>query len=243
MFCRFFGDLTMTEPFERFSRTDLLFGSDASSILAVKRVLVVGVGGVGGYAAENIARSGVGTVDLLDGDTVDISNCNRQIIALTSTIGEAKAQVLAARCQEINPDGTFNAFNTFLRTPEDITLILQNNYDFVVDAIDDVPVKVELIRQLKHSGIPFVSAMGAGGKIDPAQVKIADLSKTCGCPLARVMRGKLKSLGISKGVLTVYSPELPQRSFSEKKIGSISYMPAIFGCFCAAAAIRHMLSK
>ncbi len=231
----------MNEHFERFSRTDLLFGTDASAILAEKRVLIVGVGGVGGHAAENIVRSGVGMVDLLDGDTVDISNCNRQIIALTSTIGKMKAQVLADRCKEINPQGIFNAIDIFLKTPDDIAAILQKNYDFVVDAIDDVPVKVELIRQLKSRNIPFISAMGAGGKTDPSQVKLADLSKTCGCPLARIMRNKLKSAGIVKGILTVYSPELPRRTFADKKIGSISYMPAIFGCFCAAAAIEYLL--
>lgn len=233
----------MNECQARFSRTDLLFGPDASTILASKHVLIAGVGGVGGHAAENIVRAGVANVDLLDGDTVDISNCNRQIIALSSTIGQMKAQVLAERCQQINPGGAFNALNRFLKTPADITDILQKHYDFVVDAIDDVPMKVELIRQLKNSGIPFVSAMGAGGKIDPSQVKFADLSKTNGCPLARVMRSRLKNHGITKGVLTVYSPEVPLRSFAEKKIGSISYMPAVFGSFCAAAAIRHLLSK
>ncbi|MBE6364757.1 MAG: tRNA threonylcarbamoyladenosine dehydratase [Lentisphaerae bacterium] len=231
----------MNDYLERFSRTDLLFGSNASSALAGKRVLIVGVGGVGGHAAENIIRAGVGSADLLDGDTVDISNCNRQIIALNSTIGHPKARILAARCREINPYGTFNAIDSFLKTPADITALLQNHYDFVVDAIDDVPVKVELIKQLKSAGIPFVSAMGAGGKTDPSQVKLADLSKTCGCPLARVMRNKLKSAGIVKGILTVYSPELPRRTFADKKIGSISYMPAIFGCFCAAAAIEYLL--
>ena len=113
----------------------------------------------------------------------------------------------------------------------------------MVDAIDDVPVKVELLRQLKERKIPFISAMGAGGKIDPAQVMEADLSKTYGCPLARVMRSKLKAHGITKGVPVVFSPETPLRTFANRKIGSISYMPAVFGCFCAAAAIKHLTSK
>ena len=226
---------------ERFSRTDLLFGENTALKLAEKKVLVVGVGGVGGHAAENIIRAGVGNAVLLDGDTVDISNCNRQIIALDHTIGSPKAEVLADRCRQINPSGTFTAITKFLKTPEDIAGILDREFDFIVDAIDDVPVKVELIRQLKEKNLPFISSMGAGGKTDPSQVKLADLSKTCGCPMARVMRNKLKSAGIVKGILTVYSPELPRRTFADKKIGSISYMPAIFGCFCAAAAIEYLL--
>ena len=233
----------MSNADERFSRTDLLFGTDTAKILATKRVLIVGVGGVGGHAAENIVRAGVGNADLIDGDSVDISNCNRQIIALDSTIGEMKAQVLAKRCYEINPAGNFNAVSRFLKSSDEIAELLKLDYDFAVDAIDDVPIKVELIRQLKERNIPFISAMGAGGKSDPAQVKLADLSKTCGCPLARVMRNKLKAVNITKGVLTVYSPEIPLRSFEDRKIGSISYMPAIFGCFCAAAAIRQLISK
>ncbi len=228
---------------KRFSRTDLLFGENTANRLAEKRVLIIGVGGVGGHAAENIVRAGAGFADFIDGDTVDISNCNRQIIALESTIGKAKAEVLAGRCREINPAGVFNAVNRFLKTPEDIAEVLSNGYDFVVDAIDDVPVKVELLRQLKERNIPFISSMGAGGKTDPAQVTISDLSKSHGCPLARVMRGKLKALHITKGVPVVFSPEIPMRSFENRKIGSISYMPAIFGCFCAAAAIKHLTSK
>lgn len=233
----------MDEAKERFSRSDLLLGENCAAELALKRVLIVGVGGVGGHAAENIIRAGVAHAVLLDGDTVDISNCNRQIIALDSTIGKFKAEVLAQRAQEINPHGTFTPICRFLKTPEDIAALLSDNFDFVVDAIDDVPVKVELLRQLKERKIPFISAMGAGGKTDPAQVMTADLSKTYGCPLARVMRSKLKALGITKGVPVVFSPETPLRTFANRKIGSISYMPAVFGCFCAAAAIKHLTSK
>jgi tRNA A37 threonylcarbamoyladenosine dehydratase len=225
---------------ERFSRTALIFGENITSTLFDKKVLVVGVGGVGGHAAENIARCGVGNMILVDGDSVDISNCNRQIIALDSTVGQPKAEVLAARCREINPQGQFTAAVKFLKTPEDIAYLLDQKFDFVVDAIDDVPAKTELIRQLKQYHIPFVSAMGAGGKLDPSQIQIADISKTYGCPLARVMRGKLKEIGIAKGVKTVFSPEIPKQSFTGKKIGSISYIPAICGCFCAAEAIKEL---
>lgn len=224
---------------EKFSRTFLLLNEKAEK-LCDKKVLIVGVGGVGGYAMENIIRAGIGSITLVDGDTVDITNCNRQIIALTGTVGKTKVEVAADRCREINPDGKIIAKNGFLKTTEDISLLLNEGFDFVVDAIDDVPVKVELIRQLKEKNIPFVSSMGAGGKLDPSQIKSADISKTFGCPLARIMRSKLKEHHIYKGVPTVFSPELPQRSFEHKKIGSISYIPAIFGCFCAAAAISHL---
>ena len=225
---------------ERFSRTALLIGENTVNALADKKVLIVGVGGVGGHAAENIARCGVGHLTLVDGDTVDITNCNRQIIATEHVIGFPKAEVLASRCRDINPAGNFTAMVKFLKTPKDIAEILKENFDFAVDAIDDVPAKTELIRQLKIHNIPFISAMGAGGKLDPSQILTADISKTYGCPLARVMRGKLKAIGIVKGVRTVFSPEKPQRSFADRKIGSISYLPAICGCFCAAEAIREL---
>jgi len=230
----------MSDWADRFSRTALILGDDTLQKLKTKRVLVVGVGGVGGHAAENIARCGIGHLTLVDGDAIDISNCNRQIIALGATVGMPKAAVLAARCRDINPEGEFTILPQFLKTPEDIAGLLQNGFDFAVDAIDDVPVKVELIRQLKTLDIPFISAMGAGGKLDPSQVRIADISKTYGCPLARDMRGKLKETGITKGVKTVFSPEIPQRSFTGKKIGSISYLPAVCGCFCAAEAIKEL---
>ena len=224
---------------ERFSRTGLLLGENADLLYQAK-VLIVGIGGVGGYAVENIVRSGVGNVTVVDGDNIDITNSNRQIIALTNDIGRPKADVWLERCQQINPNGNFTAINKFLKTPEDISELLCDTPDFVIDAIDDVPAKVELIRQLKEKNIPFISSMGAGGKLDPSGVTLADISKTHGCPLARVMRGKLKEHRITKGVLTVFSPELPRRNFEYKKIGSISYLPAIFGCFCAAAAISHL---
>lgn len=232
----------MNKISERFSRTVELLG-EAARQLADKKVLIIGVGGVGGHAAENIVRAGVGNVTLIDGDRVDISNCNRQIIALDSTVGIPKTEVLAARCRDINPDGLFTAINRFISSPEEISSLLDEGFDFVVDAIDDVPVKVELIRQLKERHIPFISSMGAGGKIDPSLIQTADLSKTHGCPLARVMRTRLKPYHLKK-IPVVFSPEVPLRSFEGKKIGSISYIPAVFGCFCAAAAIRQLtLSK
>ena len=224
---------------DRFSRTALLLGEDTIRDFTDKKVLIVGVGGVGGHAAENIVRSGIGHITLVDGDLTDISNCNRQIIALDSTIGKFKAEVLKSRCLDINPSATIIPICRFLKSPEDISGILDPGFDFVIDAIDDVPVKVELIRQLKRRKTAFISSMGAGGKLDPGQVVIDDISKSRGCPLARIMRNKMKELRLQK-IPCVYSPEVPVRSFENKKIGSISYMPAVFGCFCAAAAIRHL---
>lgn len=233
----------MSNISERFSRTALLISEKEFLNFTDKKVLIIGVGGVGGYAAENIVRSGISNITMIDGDTVDITNCNRQLIALTSTIGQKKVDVLSKRCREINPDGHFITHDYFLKNEADIAGLLDNDFDFVIDAIDDVPVKVELIRQLKNKKIPFISSMGAGGKTNPSQIQIADLSKTYGCPLARIMRGKLKEFNLTKGIPTVFSPELPLRSFENKKIGSISYIPAIFGCFCAAAAINSLNSK
>lgn len=227
---------------DHFSRTALLLGEETVNKLSQFRVLVVGVGGVGGHAAENIARAGIGNLTLIDGDNVDISNCNRQIIALHSTIGSLKAEILADRCKDINPEGKFTPVTKFLKTPEDIAGILAHDFDFVIDAIDDIPVKIELIRQLKKRGTPFISSMGAGGKSDPQAIKFSDISKTNGCPLARILRGKFKELHL-KNIPVVYSPEVPLRKFTDRKIGSISYIPAIFGCFCAAAAIKHLTSK
>ena len=225
---------------ERFSRTELLLGRETTARLRRQRALVVGVGGVGGHAAEAIARCGVGRLTLVDGDTVDITNCNRQIIATTGTLGMNKVEALAARCREIDPAGEFVAVHRFLREAAEIAALLDNRFDFVIDAIDDVPVKTELIRQLVERGMPFISAMGAGGKLDPAAVRKADISKTYGCPLARVMRKNLKLLGINRGVPVIFSPEPPRRSFTGRQIGSISYMPAVFGNFCAAEAIRTL---
>ena len=232
--------MNMKEWKDRFSRTALLLGEDKVCSLRNKKVLIVGVGGVGGHAAENIARAGIDNLTFVDGDSVDISNCNRQIIALSTNVGQPKAELLAARCREINPDGNFTAIVKFLKTPEEISDLLAGSFDFVVDAIDDIPAKVELIKQLKEKNIPFVSSMGAGGKTDPSQITLADIKKSYGCPLARVMRGKLKELHLTN-IPIVFSPEPPLRSFTGGKIGSISYIPAVFGCFCAAAAIHHLI--
>ena len=226
-----------------FDRTELLIGQENCKILADAHVLVLGIGGVGGYALENLARAGIGKLTIIDGDLVDITNCNRQISALTTTAGKPKTEVWSERLKTINPDVRLDAQFRFLRTPEDIEELLSTPFDFAIDAIDELEPKIAFITELKKRKIPFISAMGAGGKLDPSQIKLADISKTNGCPLARIVRKRLRDLGISKGVKTVYSPEPPLKRFADRKIGSISFIPAIFGCFCAAEAVNSLIKK
>ena len=226
-----------------FDRSELLIGEENCRKLANSRVLVLGIGGVGGYALENLARAGIGHLTIVDGDNVDITNCNRQLSALLTTVGQTKTDVWCERIKNINPDAKVIAKAQFLRTPEDIENILSSGFDFAIDAIDELEPKISFICALKRKKIPFISAMGAGGKLDPTQIKIADISKTNGCPLARIVRKRLRDLGITKGVKTVYSPEPPLKRFADRKIGSISFIPAIFGCFCAAEAVNSLIKK
>ena len=224
--------------FERAKRTVGVLGDSKFAKLTQLDVLICGVGGVGGFAAEHLARSGVGIMTLVDGDVVDISNMNRQIAATDSSLGKFKCDVLKSRFLEINPDAKINTYNTFLRTEEDISALLDKKFDYVIDAIDDVPVKVELIASCVERGIPLISSMGAAGKLDISQIKVADISKTTDCPLARVVRRKLRERGISKGVLTVFSTEdsVPAAVAGEKP-GSLSHVVATFGAFCAQCVI------
>ena len=226
-----------------FERTGLLLNDEQCRKIRSAHVLVLGVGGVGGYALENLARCGVGKLTIIDGDTVDITNCNRQISALQTTVGRPKVEVWKERIQLINPDAVVDARYQFLRTEEEICSLLETPFDFAIDAIDEFAPKIAFILALKRRKIPFISAMGAGGKLDPSQIKIADISKTSGCPLARNVRKKLREYHIEKGVKTVYSPEPPLKRFADRKIGSISFIPAIFGCFCAAAAVNYLIKK
>ena len=226
-----------------FDRSELLIGEENCQKLAKSRVLVLGIGGVGGYALENLARAGIGHLTIVDGDNVDITNCNRQLSALFSTVGRPKTEVWAERIKEINPNAEEETKYQFLRTAEDIENILAPGFDFAIDAIDELEPKITIICALKRKKIPFISAMGAGGKLDPSQIKIADISKTAGCPLARIVRKRLRDLGITKGVKTVYSPEPPLKRFADRKIGSIRFIPAIFGCFCAAEAVTSLIKK
>ena len=179
----------------QFSRTELLIGEGATEHLADKRVAVFGVGGVGGYAVEVLARAGVGALDLIDADTVSLSNINRQILALHSTVGLPKTEVAAARVRDINPACKVTAYQVFY-TPETAAQFDFSSYDYIIDAIDTVKGKIELVLRAKAAGVPIISAMGAGNKFDAAAFEVADISKTSVCPLAKVMRTELRKRGI-----------------------------------------------
>ena len=225
-----------------FQRTAVLLGEEKVELLRTARVLVVGVGGVGGHAAELLCRAGVGSLTLLDGDKVDPTNLNRQLAALGSTVGRFKAEVLCERFREINPAGIFTPEVRFLKQ-EECGALLDRPFDLAVDAIDDVPAKVALLKAAVERGLPAVSSMGAGGKRDPGLVRFADLSKTFGDPLARRVRRELRNEGVTRGIGCVFSPEERQQAGELSVIGTISYMPAVFGCHLAAAALRCLLER
>lgn len=229
--------------FERAQRTLRILGKESFSRLASSRVLVCGVGGVGGYAAEHLIRSGVGKLTIVDGDTVDVSNINRQIAALSGTIGKYKCDVLKNRFIEINESADIAVCNKFIKCEQDIAELLDNEYDFVIDAIDDVPAKIELIAGCVNRSIPLISSMGAAGKLDISRIKIADISKTTDCPLARAVRRKLRERGINKGVLTVFSTEETISSSGTEKPGSLSHIVSTFGAYCAQSAIECIIQQ
>ena len=217
------------------SRTRRLLGDASVNMLAKRHLLVLGLGGVGGYVAEFLARCGAGKLTLVDGDKVALSNLNRQLPALRSTVGEYKAEVLARRFADINPAGEFVAVPRFV-SPDDVAELLASaEFDGAVDAIDDVPAKVAFLVGCVRRGLPVVSSMGAGNKLDPALVRTSDISKTHGCPLARAVRKRLREAGITRGVTAVFSPEVVE---TEGAFGTVSYMTAAFGVHCAAALLR-----
>ena len=219
------------------SRTRRLLGDRAADLLAEKHVLVLGLGGVGGYVAEFLARCGVGKLTLVDGDKVAASNLNRQLPALCSTVGEYKAEVMARRLADVNPGGVFTPVARFV-TPEGVPTLLDSApFDGAADAIDDVPAKVAFLLECRRRGLPVVSSMGAGNKLDPAQIRAADIGKSFGCPLARVVRRKLREAGVTKGVRAVFSPEVVK---TEGGFGTVSYMTASFGAACAAELLRQL---
>lgn len=223
-------------------RTAALLGDEVVEKLRSTRILVLGVGGVGGYAAEQLCRMGIGHLTLIDGDRVDPTNLNRQIAALSSTVAHYKAEVLAARFKDINPELDCCAQTRFIK-PDECEELLSSPFDLVVDAIDDVPAKVAFLKTAVEKGIPVVSAMGAGGKRDISKIQHADISKTFGDPLARKVRSELRKLGINHGVCAVFSPEERCQVKELDTIGTISYMPAAFGCHLAAAALQMLLAK
>jgi tRNA threonylcarbamoyladenosine dehydratase len=233
---------------EWLSRTELCIGTDALKRLQSSNVLVVGLGGVGAYAAEMICRAGVGTMTIVDGDTIHITNRNRQLAALSSTEGLPKAEVMGNRLRDINPDLNLTVIQEYIKD-ERMIEILDNGFDYVVDAIDTLAPKVFLIFHSLNRKYHVVSSMGAGGKFDPTKISISDISETTDCTLARILRKRLHRLGVREGFIAVYSPEIIDKSkvksvSGEKNkasiVGTISYMPAAFGIACASVVIRNI---
>ena len=230
---------------EEFSRTAYVFGEDAVEKLRRSRVAVFGVGGVGGYICEALCRAGVGHIDIFDRDTVSLSNINRQIIALHSTVGREKVAVMKERMLDINPDCEINAHNVFY-LPENADEYDLSKYDYIADAVDTVAAKLEIATRAYTLGVPIISAMGAGNKIDPTRFEVADINDTSVCPLARVMRRELKARGIKK-YKVVYSKEEPRKSGvtdpeSGKAIpGSLSFVPSAMGLIMAGEIIKDLI--
>ena len=224
---------------ETFSRTERLLGEAAMKRLSASRVAVFGIGGVGGYVAEALARSGVGALDLFDNDTVSESNLNRQIIALRSTVGQYKVDVMRDRIADICPNTKVIPHRCFYM-PENAAEYPFDGYDFVVDAVDTVTAKLTIIEQANRAGVPVISCMGTGNKVDPSRLVLTDISKTSVCPLARVMRKELRDRGIAH-LTVVYSTESPR--VSERPPASIMYVPASAGLLIASHVVNTLTEK
>lgn len=231
-------------------RTELLIGSESLQTLQNTHILVVGLGGVGSYAAETLVRSGVGRISIVDGDHVDSTNKNRQLQALDSTEGLQKAHVLKDRFLDINPDLEVHVYDRFLNPTDMVSLLNDNHFDFVLDCIDSLQPKIELILTLRRRKCKFISAMGAGGKLDPSKIKVKDIKRTFGCKFAQAIKKKLRTYGVRDNVLTVFSDEIQLKSslqltdgtqFKKSFYGTIAYMPAMFGMTMAAEVIRRLL--
>ncbi|MBE0676094.1 MAG: tRNA threonylcarbamoyladenosine dehydratase [Bacteroidales bacterium] len=234
-----------------YQRTEMALGKEAVEKLRSASVLVVGLGGVGAWAAEMICRAGVGTMTIVDGDTVNSTNRNRQLLALKSTEGRSKAVIMGERLLDINPELKLTIVNEFLRD-ERLREVVTAGYDYVVDAIDTLSPKTFLISTTLNHGMPLVSSMGAGGRLDPHKVIVADISETYNCSLARVVRKRLAKLGIRQGFRAVFSPEDIEKErvvatdgeiFKASAVGTISYMPAAFGIACASVVIRDLTGR
>ncbi|MBE6350958.1 MAG: tRNA threonylcarbamoyladenosine dehydratase [Spirochaetaceae bacterium] len=230
-----------------FSRTEMLLGSEAMKDLAKKRVAIFGVGGVGGYVAEALGRTGIGSLDLFDNDTVSLSNINRQIIALHSTVGMPKVSVMKNRLLDINPQIIVQA-NALFYSKETADSVDLSVYDYVVDAIDTVSAKIELIERCSVLNIPLISSMGAGNKINPFAFEVTDIYKTSVCPLARVMRYELKKRNIPS-LKVVYSKEKPlpvsvsseESQIKKRSPGSIAFVPSVVGLLIASEVVKDLL--
>ena len=220
----------------QFSRTELLFGKEAMEKLAASRVAVFGVGGVGGYAVEALARSGVGSLDLIDDDKVCLTNINRQIYATRKTVGKYKVDVAAERIADINPDAVVKTYKTFFM-PETADSFDFSQFDYVIDAIDTVTGKIELVMRAQAAGTPIISSMGAGNKLDPTAFEVADIYKTSVCPLAKAVRSRLRQKGIEK-LKVVYSREEPINP--GRTVGSNSFTPGVMGLIIAGEVIKDL---
>lgn len=223
----------------QFVRTELLFGSDAMKKLYDSRVAVFGVGGVGGYTVEALARSGIGTIDIVDNDTVCASNINRQIIATTKTLGRYKVDVMKERILDINPDAVVNAHKCFF-LPETKNEFDFSEYSYVIDAVDTVTAKIQLIMEANRAGVPVISSMGAGNKLNPTGFMVADIYETSVDPLARVMRRELKKRNINS-LKVVYSKEKPVAAKQSGVTASNAYVPSVAGMIIAGEVIKDLI--
>ncbi|MDA3853535.1 MAG: tRNA threonylcarbamoyladenosine dehydratase [Bacteroidales bacterium] len=234
------------------SRTELLLSPEKTTLLKTSNVIVVGLGGVGAYAAEMMARAGVGRMTLVDDDVINMSNLNRQLLATHPNMGKPKAALMAERLRSINPEIELTILNKFLREDGILEVLKAQQYDYVIDAIDTLSPKQYLIMFSVQEKLNIISSMGAGGKRNPEKIHLADLSETYNCRLAKTLRKRLQKYGIRKGIKTIYSSELQDKnavqlceSEEHKKstVGTISYMPAIFGCMMAAAVIEDLIKE
>ena len=232
-------------------RTSLLLGDEKLKRLNEANILIVGLGGVGAYAAEYLCRAGIGNFTIIDGDKVDPTNRNRQLPALVSTTGKRKVEIVAARLRDINPEANITSIDEFIRDERIPEILRSQPFDYVIDAIDSLSPKLHLILNCLELKLNLVSSMGAGGKLDPSQVKFSDISKSYNCGLAKALRKRLHRRGIYKGIRVVFSPEERKSSATQDKseiiantiVGTVSYMPSVFGCYCAAEVINHFFDS
>ena len=232
-------------------RTELLLGEDNMRRIAEAHVLVVGLGGVGAYAAEMICRAGVGRMTIADADEVSASNINRQLVALHSTVGRSKAEVLSERLRDINPEVELTVVSRYIRDELTYELLDSARFDYVVDAIDTLSPKAALIKGALDRGYPLVSSMGAGAKTDPSLMEIRDIAASHHCPLAHMLRKRLHKMGIRTGFWAVFSPEplregsmiLCEETNKKSNVGTVSYLPAVFGCGCASVVVRGLIGE
>lgn len=233
------------------SRSELLLGRGVLRHLASSTVAVIGLGGVGAFAAEMIVRAGIGNIVILDSDKVSITNKNRQLLALDSNMNKSKSLLMEARLKEINSSLTIHRIDHYLKEENVASLLDKFKIDYLIDAIDTLSPKIALIQYAVANNIPLVSSMGAGAKIDATKIKVKDLSKSFNCPLAYMLRKRLRKLGISKGFNVVFSEELPnneaivavEEQNKKSQVGTISYMPAVFGCLAAQTALEFLIGQ